>query len=134
MFYRYSDRTAARRPLRYATGAEVRRSIIVDYNTIPADSAGRRLIQPGKLLVKITASGKYGPYDATASDGRQTITAPTAGVISAAIAAESADVRLGDRAIAGYVHNCVFDLSELTLDGAQLAALKNAFPTCTFDD
>lgn len=36
--------------------------------------AGDKFLQAGTVLVEITSSGLYGPYDANASDGRQTIT------------------------------------------------------------
>ncbi|MCW5936736.1 MAG: head decoration protein [Fimbriimonadaceae bacterium] len=35
--------------------------------------AGDKFLEYGTVLVEITASGKYGPYDANASDGRQTV-------------------------------------------------------------
>lgn len=37
-------------------------------------SLGRRYLRYGKVLCKITASGKYGPYDALAEDGRELLT------------------------------------------------------------
>jgi len=48
-------------------------------------------------------------------------------------------VRLGDGAVGGWYHNCVFDKSNLTLHffgtGATgLTTLRTAFPTCEFDD
>lgn len=34
---------------------------------------GSKYLRYGQVLTKITASGKYGPYDPAASDGRQTL-------------------------------------------------------------
>ncbi len=120
-------------PLKKQTGAEVARSVVIDYNTVSADGYGRKLVVEGELLCEITASGKYGPYDRTATDGRASISR-----LAAVIANERADVRLGDGAVGGWYHNCVFDKSNLTLHfgtGATgLTTLRTAFPTCEFDD
>lgn len=37
-------------------------------------TAGAKVLRYGQVLTKITASGKLGPYDDGASDGRQTLT------------------------------------------------------------
>lgn len=42
---------------------------------------GDKYIEAGTVMVKITASGKYGPYSATASDGRQTVDATRRGEV-----------------------------------------------------
>lgn len=49
-------------------------SVTLDASTVTADAAGDKIVQPGTLIAKISASGKWGPYDAGASDGRQTST------------------------------------------------------------
>lgn len=43
---------------------------LIDETVIPT---GQKGIELGAILAKITASGKYGPYDDGASDGRQTL-------------------------------------------------------------
>lgn len=60
--------------------------VTVDWSTVTAVAAertlvdgrvvplGRKYLRFGKILAKITASGLYGPYDADAADGRQTLT------------------------------------------------------------
>lgn len=60
--------------------------ITLDWSTFtaaPADAvlagqqpvkAGDKVVRFGQVLCEITASGKYGPYDPEASDGRQTLT------------------------------------------------------------
>lgn len=125
-------------PLKYQTGAEVGETLVLDHSAVPMDAYGRRLLREGTLLCKITASGKYGPYDPDASDGRETVARGSAYVLWG-----SHDVVLGDVAVGGLFQNCVFDTSELsigvdrhglytkdTLSGTIIAA----FPTCTFDD
>ncbi len=129
---RIEDTVSGKAPLKYQTGAEIAKPVTVDATFVTADAYARKLIVKGELLTKITASGLYAPYDRTASNGLQTITEG-----SVVIAAEDADVQLGDKAIGGFAHNCWFDASECTLhmgSGAYLATLKTAFPTCTWDD
>lgn len=131
MFVPRSDTLSAKRPLKYHTGAEVAETVVVDYTTVTADSLGRRLIDPGELFTEITASGKYGPYLKSATDGRQGITHKKAVIVN-----QAANVELGDKAIGGWYHNCVFDVSELDLKTVPIhsSALQNAFPTCIWDD
>lgn len=131
---RITDTVSGKQPLKFHTGAEVAKSVVVDNDAITADTYGRKLVVKGELLTKITATGLYGPYSRTAVDGRATIALGTA-----VIANEDADVQLGDKAIGGYYHNCVFDASECTLHkiaghADPLATLRTAFPTCTWDD
>lgn len=59
--------------------------ITIDWTTVTALAAplttneqityatGTMLLRYGQLMVLITATGKYGPYDPAASDGRQTL-------------------------------------------------------------
>lgn len=49
----------------------------LDDGTIVA--AGDKVIPCGTIMVRITASGKYGPADTTASDGRELVTAAVRG-------------------------------------------------------
>jgi hypothetical protein len=61
--------------------------VTVDWSTVAAVSGsdvtyldgvlvavGEKALRYGQVLTKITASGKYGPYDPGAADGRQTLT------------------------------------------------------------
>lgn len=134
----YRDSSWTRRqPLKYRTGAEVADTVVVYSSVVTLDSDSRRLVNAGTVLCEITSgtgSGKYGPYEKTASDGRESL---TEGKVKVAVG--GVDVVLGDKAIGGWYHNCVFDKSELTLGGISLhgdslTSLKNALPTCTFDD
>jgi len=131
---RISDSISGKAPLKYVTGAEVSKDVVIDYSTVSTDTWGRRLIVKGEVLCRITASGKYGPYSTSASDGRQTVSAPASGVIQTVVANEDADVQLGNKGIGGWYHNCVFDYSELTKHSVGRSSLEDALPTCTFDD
>ncbi len=59
--------------------------VTIDWSTVPAAGgdttltdgtvikAGEKFIRYGTVIAKITASGKFGPYDAAALDGRDTL-------------------------------------------------------------
>lgn len=125
------------RPLKFQTGAEVAKSVVVYASTVALDDDTRRLVAGGTLLCKITSgtgADMYGPYLKTASDGRESLD-----VDAAAITLVGHDVTLFDKAVEGLYSMCVFDKSELTLGGVSLhgtslTSLKAAFPQCTFDD
>ena len=124
-------------PLKYVTGSEAPKTVTIYASTVAMDTKGRRRLSPGTFLVQITSGlgvDKYGPYDKTASDGRQS---PAEGGV--VFSWEAHDVTLFDRAAAGLYANCIFDQSELTmggynLHGTPLTNLKAMFPTCVFDD
>jgi hypothetical protein len=42
-----------------------------DYTTVTADADGRRIVKGGTALAKITATGKYAPYDDALTNGRE---------------------------------------------------------------
>lgn len=132
-FTRIVDTLGINSPLKKQTGAEVARSVVIDYNTVTADGYGRKLVVEGELLCKITATGKFGPYSRTATDGRAVISR-----LVSVVANERADVRQGDSAIGGWYHACIFDKSHCTLHfGTKqtgLTTLRAAFPTCEWDD
>ena len=54
---------------RYLTGG-----VTIDRETVPEnpEKKNKRIIEIGEILGKINASGKYGPYDPAATDGRET--------------------------------------------------------------
>lgn len=45
--------------------------ITIDSLLITADSNGNKIVKNGTVLAKVTATGKYGPYDEAALDGRE---------------------------------------------------------------
>lgn len=52
----------------------IRGAVTIDASTVTAvtiDNVSRKILSAGQPLGKITATGKYGPYDAAATDGRQ---------------------------------------------------------------
>ena len=125
-------------PLKSQAGNERAKTITIYSSTVALDSKSRRRLTPGSFVVKITSglgTGMYGPYDKTASDGRES---PAAG--SVAFTWEGLDVTLsGAVAAAGLYAQCVFDKSNLTMNGfslhgASLTSLTGYFPSCVFDD
>lgn len=125
------------RPLKHQTGAEVARDIVIASSLVTLDDNSRRLVSSGTLFCKVTSGdqiNKYGPYLKTASNGQQTLTEN-----GIAFVVEGHDVTLGDRPGAGWYAQCVFDMSELTMQGYSLHStpltnIKAVFPTCYFDD
>lgn len=72
--------------------------ITIDWSTVAAVSGadvtlkddtkvvvGDKYLRYGQVLCKITASGKYGPYDPAAADGRQTLARGDAVILNATI-------------------------------------------------
>lgn len=137
--FKYYDRDFDRhQPLKYRYGDEKAKTVVVGSSVVSLDSDDRRLVNRGELLVEITSghlTGKYGPYSKTASDGRQNLDRNKAVVTTRGL-----ELTLGiDKEVGGWFADCVFDLSELTLNGASesstgLGNLRTAFPQCTFDD
>lgn len=71
--------TTGRKKLEYLKSQEgVFLPLTLSSGVVSADSDGNKLVIPGTVLGKITASGsgydtnKYGPFDSGASDGRET--------------------------------------------------------------
>jgi hypothetical protein len=50
----------------------IRGGVTIDNTVVPPDANGHRTLRLGQPLGKIDASGKYGPYNDAAGDGRQT--------------------------------------------------------------
>ena len=123
--------------LKYRTGAEPAETLLLYSSCVAANTAGRRLITAGTIVCEITSGlgdGKYGPYEKTASDGRETVDATN----QAYVLLVGQDVTLADRAVAGLWAQCVFnrdvidEVNEISSVSAQLTLLKTAFPNAEF--
>lgn len=80
-----------------------RGGVTIDASTVTADGDGNKIVAGGTFLTPITATGKYGPYDAGATDGRQT---PDANV-SGFLLADGVNLRDGDVVTGIILHGSV---------------------------
>ncbi len=78
-------------------------------------ASGSGNLSAGTVLGKITATGKYGPYDDSATDGRQT---------AVGILGEDVDASSGDVGTFMYVHCIVYAARLVGLDANGKADLK----------
>jgi hypothetical protein len=98
------------RPLSKAGG------ITVDWATVAAQAStdatweenvvlkvGKKGMRYGQVVTLITASGKYGPYDPAASDGRQTLTRGSCFILNKSVLEEE---RMSDHPHAIYGGQC----------------------------
>jgi hypothetical protein len=123
--------------LKYRLGSEPTETLLLYSSCVPANTKGRRLVSSGTIVCEITSGlgdGKYGPYEKTASDGRETVDATN----QAYVLLVGQDVTLADRAVAGLWAMCVFnrevidEVNEISVVSAELAKLKVAFPNAEF--
>ncbi len=109
--------------VRWVTGG-----VTIDHTTVTPDSDGRKRLPVGTPLGKITATGKYGPWDEDATDGRQT---------AVCMLGENVDFELDKSGKFGDQVATAFDWARvisdrLPIDSADLAALKEQLPNITF--
>jgi hypothetical protein len=109
--------------VRWVTGG-----VTIDHTTVTPDSDGRKRLPVGTPLGKITATGKYGPWDTDATDGRQT---------AVCMLGENVDFELDKSGKFGDQVATAFDWARvisdrLPIDSADLAALKAQLPNITF--
>lgn len=99
-------------------GLNKRAGATIDASTLTADAKGNKIVKAGTLIAKITANGKYGLYDALATDGRETIT-DDAGFLP-----ESINARNGDVITGVLLHGSVLTARVIGVDAAAKTALK----------
>lgn len=83
--------------------------ITLDSSLVGADANGDKILKAGTIVGKVTATGKYGAYDNSASDGRQTAT----GAII-----ESVNLRDGDVITGMLIHGSLYEARVSGLDAA----------------
>ncbi|GBG09506.1 head decoration protein [Paenibacillus agaridevorans] len=99
---------------------EVTNGITIDHTRVPADSDGNRIIRIGMPMAKVTASGKWVPYDPEGEDGSEN---PTV------ILKRSINVKDGDHIVGGYEYVKVWAARlPVTVD----AALREKMPHVVF--
>lgn len=99
---------------------EVTNGITIDSTAITADANGDKFIKKGMPMAKLTATGKYVPYNAAGNDGSQN---PTA------ILKRTVNVKDGDAVVGGYeVAKVITARIPIAVD----ATLKGKMPGITF--
>ncbi|MHA6484474.1 head decoration protein [Paenibacillus sp. strain BS8-2] len=99
---------------------EVTNGITIDASAVTADSDGNKIIKKGMPMAKLTASGKYVPYDAEGEDGSQN---PTV------ILKRTVNVKGGDHVVSGYeVAKVISARIPVTVD----ATLRGKMPHIVF--
>lgn len=77
---------------RYSNQTVVIKSITIASGVVTADGDGNRVLYPGTIMGRVTSGGKYGPYDGSAADGRETV----AGILDTFVNAKDGDVEAGN--------------------------------------
>lgn len=104
----------------YEVVREVVNGVTIDAATVTADGDGKKILKKGMPLAKITASGKFGPYDSAALDGRAN---------PSVILKKTVDVTDGDHVVGGYeVAKVITERIPVTVD----QALKDKMPHIVF--
>lgn len=96
---------------------------------------GEKYLRYGQVITQITASGKYGPFDPAAVDGRQTLTRDKAFVLNTTqkeddLASDHPEAMFGGTAYQGRIIQAGGGAASLAA-GPTLAALQTAFPRLT---
>ncbi|MHC5541216.1 head decoration protein [Singulisphaera rosea] len=123
--------------------------VTIDWSTVAAVSGsavtlydgvvipvGAKYLRYGQVLTKITATGYYGPYDPTASDGRQTLARGDCYLVNRTVNGDDPrsdypEVIDGGRVWFDRLIQAGTSTHSLTL-GPTRAELEAAFPTLTY--
>ena len=99
---------------------EVTNGITIDSASVTADANGDKIIKKGMPMAKLTASGKWVPYNSAGTDGSQN---PTV------ILKHTVNVKDGDHVVGGYeVAKIIADRVPITVDDA----LRQKMPHIVF--
>lgn len=100
---------------------EVTNGITIDSAAVTADGNGDKIIKKGMPMAKLTASGKFVPYNSAGSDGSQN---PTV------ILKRTINVKAGDHVVGGYeVAKIIAARVPVTVD----ATLRGKMPHIVFE-
>lgn len=72
-----------------------RGGITLDASLVTADGDGNKVIEAGTFVAEVTATGKYGPYDSGALDGREAPSDDTSGYLLESVNLKDGDVITG---------------------------------------
>lgn len=93
----------------------------LDAKLFKADAKLNKYVLNGTVVAKVKATGKYGPYDAKATDGRQDPVAGEAGIIVHG----GVNLKDGDTIVGILLHGSVLRARLLNSDAALETALSN---------
>jgi len=92
--------------------------ITLDSSVVGADASGDKVILKGTVLGRITATGRYGPYDNTAGDGRE---------VARGFIMESVNLKWGNAVTGLIIHGSVIAVRCSGLDAAAETDLVGQF-------
>lgn len=84
----------------------------LDNTLVTADADGDKILKAGTLVSQVDATGKYGPYDSAATDGRENITDSDGFIV------ESVNLRDGDVIVGLLIHGSVLNARVTGVDQA----------------
>lgn len=112
--------------VRWITGG-----VTLDHTTVTPDADGKKVLKVGTPLGKITATGKYGPWDKNANDGRQTAVCMLGETVDFELDSSGSSGKFGDKVATAFDWARVI-AARLPVDPADLEDLKQQLPGITF--
>lgn len=116
--------------LKYFTGGEVTRNIVIDGTTVPVDAtSGRYVLEAGTVISKIAASSKVKPAPASGL-----LQADCVGILTHTVEFfYPPEANVTDEAAAVYFFDAIFDVTKLVNYSSNAAAVQAALPHCKFE-
>lgn len=109
--------------LAYATGAELKPSIVLDSTLCTANGEGEKNYEAGTVLGKISASGKFSYYDSEEDDGREN---------AKGVLVRRVNVGFGDAPGAMYSAFAAFNVANLLGYNGNETGIQADLPNCEF--
>lgn len=126
----YAQREAAfyeKEILKYATGMEAVKNLVIDATTVVANGDGRYVLEAGTVISKIVASSKVKPAPSSGL-----ATADVVGILSRTIEFFGNADDSYDEPGSAFFHGCIFDTAQLVNYASNAANVKAALTTCLF--
>lgn len=115
--------------LKYFTGGEVTRNIVIDGTTVAVGADGRYVLEAGTVMSKIASSSKVKPAPATGL-----LQADVHGILTHTLEFYyPPEAGVTDEPAAVYFFDAIFDTTKLVNYSANAAAVIAALPHCKFE-
>lgn len=115
--------------LKYPTGLEATKNIVIDSTTVTASADSRYILEAGTVICKIAASTKV---RAAAASGE--LQADIVGILTHTVEFfYPTEANVTDEPAAVFFHSAIFDTTKLVNYSSNAAAVKGALPTCLFE-